>query len=166
MPKLTLADFAESLGVEKASLPKGCFDLINQKDFNYEVLRGKKRDEAILEVLKKLKTDKQVIGAKERQKVWNEGWDENLKDFVKSGYDLRMLVPKFIRPNKIIRYKQDYILPANPYFELDYYSIFREWLFATYFKDFENIYEFGCGTGFNLVALSKMYPEKNLYGTD
>lgn len=166
MPKVTLQDFIESFGAEENSMPQECIDLIARKDFNYEVLEGSKKDEVILEVLKKLESDRQVIGAKERQEVWNDGWNENLQDFINSGYDLQKLVPKFIRPNKIVRYKQNYICPANPDFELDYYSIFRKWLFARYFQEFRDIYEFGCGTGFNLVALSQLYPEKNLYGTD
>ena len=166
MPKVTLQDFMEFFGAEENNMPQECIDLINQKDFSYKVLEGSSRDEVILEVLRKLESDKQVIGAKERQEVWNNGWNENLQDFINSGYDLQKLVPKFIRPNKIVRYKQNYICPVNPNFELDYYSVFRKWLFARYFKTFDNIYEFGCGTGFNLVALSQLYPGKNLFGTD
>lgn len=164
MPTVTKHDFIESFGAR--SLSRSCVDLIKKNNFNYKVLKGIRRDKVLLKVLKKLKHDNQVIGAKERRGVWDKGWAENLNDFVKSGYNLKMLVPRFIRPKKIVRYKQDYILPANPYFELDYYSVFRQWLFETYFKDFENIYEFGCGTGFNLVALAQLYPDKNLYGTD
>lgn len=166
MQKVSLKDFIASFGASNDSMPKRCQDIITQKDFSYEVLEGDKREDVITEVIKKLEADKQIIGAKERQDVWNSGWGENLQDFINSGYDLQMLVPKFIRPNKIIRYKQNYICPTNPNFELDYFSVFREWLFATYFKDFSIIYEFGCGTGFNLVVLSQLYPDKNLYGTD
>lgn len=166
MRKVTCEDFIRSFGAEAKGLPQRCIKTISSKDFSYEALEGTERDEIILEVIKKLESDNQVIGAKERQDVWNNGWGENLDDFIKSGHDLSMLVPKFIRPNKIIRYNQSYIKPLNPNFELDYYSVFREWLFLTYFKDFNNIYEFGCGTGFNLVVLSSLYPDKNLYGTD
>ena len=35
-----------------------------------------------------------------------------------------------------------------------------------YFSNVENIYEFGCGTGFNLLRASEVFPEKNLYGSD
>ncbi len=166
MPKVTLHDFIESFGADENSISQECIDLITRKDFTYEILEGSKRDEVILEVLKKLESDRQIIGAKERQDIWSNGWNENLQDFINSNYDLQKLVPKFIRPNKIIRYKQNYICSANPNFELDYYLVFRKWLFARYFKEFSNIYEFGCGTGFNLVALSQLYPDKNLYGTD
>lgn len=166
MQKVTVEDFILSFGAGKKSLPQACLDLIAQKDFSYEILKGASRDRVILEVLKKLKSDKQVIGAKERRDIWDKGWNENLQDFVNSGYDLKKLVPKFIRSNKIVRYKQNYIRPLNPNFEFDYLSVFRKWLFFKYFKEFSNIYEFGCGTGFNLVVLSQLYPDKNLYGTD
>lgn len=166
MQEITLKDFIESFGALDENMPKECRELIGQKDFRYEVLQGAKKDAVLLEVIKKLESDAQIIGAQERQNVWNNGWNENLREFIDSGYDLQKLVPKFIRPNKIIRFKQNYISSANPNFELDYYSIFRKWLFLTYFKDFKNIYEFGCGTGFNLAVLAQMYPDKSLYGSD
>ena len=61
---------------------------------------------------------------------------------------------------------RDYVLPRNPDFELDYFSAFRLWLFTEYFKGYDHVYEFGCGSGFNLVELAGMYPEKNIYGLD
>ena len=51
-------------------------------------------------------------------------------------------------------------------FELDYFTIYRQWLYEKYFHDYNNIYEFGCGTGFNLLALSNIYPDKKLFGSD
>ncbi|MCU0666056.1 MAG: class I SAM-dependent methyltransferase [Candidatus Omnitrophica bacterium] len=166
MPKVGFDDFADSLGTTSEDISRKCGHIINGVDFDYEIIDGDSRDHVILEVLMKIEADRQTIGAKERQETWNNGWGENLKDFIDSGYDLKMLVPRFIKPNKIMRYKQNYIRSVNKDFEFNYYNVFREWIFMTYFKDFRNIYEFGCGTGFNLVALSKLYPDKNLYGTD
>jgi len=45
-------------------------------------------------------------------------------------------------------------------------NIFRNWYFKKYFSKTKNIYEFGAGTGHNLVELSKIFPEKKLYGSD
>ena len=42
--------------------------------------------------------------------------------------------------------------------------MFRTYIFS-YFKDYNPIYEFGCGTAFNLVTLSEMY-NKELHGLD
>ena len=35
-----------------------------------------------------------------------------------------------------------------------------------YLKTFDSIYEFGCGTGFNLAVLAQLYPKKKLHGLD
>jgi len=166
MKEVNFEDFVESFGAQKEGMPDECRELIEKGDFKYEILEGEDRDAVLLDVLRKLETDKQVIGAEERKDVWHDGWQESLEEFIESNYDPRKLVPKFIRPNKVIRFNGQYIKPENPNFELDYYSVFRKWLFLTYFKDFENIYEFGCGTGFNLLELSDMYPDKHLYGSD
>jgi hypothetical protein len=49
---------------------------------------------------------------------------------------------------------------------LHFYKIFRHWLFRKYLSEFDAIYEFGCGTGFNLVELAKLYPKKILHGLE
>lgn len=170
MPKaihqVALDDFARSFGTTVDDIPEDCRELIAKSDFRYRQLTGNERDHVLLAVLKKIETDQQIIGAPERQITWEKGWEENLRDFINSGYDLNKLVPRFIRLNQPIRLNQEYILPSNPNFELDYFSVFRLWLFKKYFKDFDSIYEFGCGTGFNLVVLAQLYPDKKLYGLD
>ena len=49
---------------------------------------------------------------------------------------------------------------------MNFYKIFRSWIFSEYLFGFDTIYEFGCGTGFNLVELAKLYPEKKLHGLE
>lgn len=170
MPKkiyeVTLEDFARSFGTGVQDIPDDCRELIARTDFKYKVLVGEERDKVLLDVLKKIESDQQIIGAEERQTVWEKGWEENLQDFIKSGYDLDKLIPKFIRPSQAVRLDRNYIMPSNPNFELDYFSVFRLWLFEKYLKEFESIYEFGCGTGFNLAVLAQLYPEKKLHGLD
>ena len=163
---MTLEDFARSFGTTVEDIPDDCRELITKTDFKYKLLIGEELDKVILDVLKKIESDQQIVSAPERQDVWDRGWAENLQNFIKSGYNLNNLVPKFIRPNKVIRLNRNYIMPSNPNFELDYFSTFRLWLFKKYLKEFDNIYEFGCGTGFNLVVLAQLYLEKKLHGLD
>jgi hypothetical protein len=163
--QVTLQDFANSFGTTTDDIPDICRDLIANTDFRYTIPKNKSRDNTILGVLKRIDEDIQIIGAEERKDVWEKGWSENLDDF-KNNNSLESLVPKFYRKGQAIRYKQDYIIPSNPTFELDYMNIFILWLFNKYFKDCNPIYEFGSGTGFNLVALSKLFPEKILKGSD
>jgi len=164
--ELKLKDFADMFGTTVDDISENCGSFIEKHDFRYRQLEPEERDKIILDVLKKIETDRQIIGAPERYNVWYEGWQANLKDFLESGYDLEKLTPKFIRPNQAVRLNQDYVLPINSNFELDYISVFRIWLFKKYLNNFDAIYEFGCGTGFNLVALSQIYPDKRLYGLD
>ena len=164
--EVTLEDFARSFDTTVEDIPDDCRELIDKTDFRYKILIGEERDKVLLDVLKKIESDQQVIGAPKRKDVWQGGWEENLQDFINSGYKLNKLVPKFIRPNQAMRLNRNYIVPSNPNFELDYFSVFRLWLFKKYLKEFETIYEFGCGTGFNLVILAQLYPEKKLHGLD
>lgn len=163
---LSLEDFANSFCTTVDEIPAECKRLIQDSDFRYRIIAGHERDKVILDVLKKIDTDKQVIGAPERRDIWQKGWSENLQDFIKSGNDLNTLIPKFVRCNQPIRLNGEYIMPINSCFELEYLKVLRRWLFKTYFQKVNSVYEFGCGTGHNLVELAQLYPEKTLYGLD
>lgn len=164
--EVTVEDFAHSFGTTVGDIPSDCIQLIEERDFGYHLLEGQQRQRVIQDVLRKIESDTQIVGSDGRQDVWEKGWNENLQDFATSGYDLGALVPKFIRPGAIVRYQGDYIEPASPTFELDFYSVFRLWLFRKYLSDVKTIYEFGCGSGFNLAALAQLYPDKILHGLD
>jgi SAM-dependent methyltransferase len=166
MSNVTLKDFARSFGTSVTGIRSCCAGLIKKGDFRYQLIAGPARDRLILSILKKIEQDKQKICAPERRSVWEKGWKENLRDFIKSNYDLSALTPRFIRPRQAVRFNQDYILPRDPDFELNYYGVFRQWLFKKYLPGFDSVYEFGCGTGFNLVALAQLFPEMKLCGLD
>ena len=159
-------DFARSFGTTAEALPEECKRVIAENDFSYRTPTEEERDRIILEALRKSENDTQVIGAPERQQVWQKGWEENLNQFVSSGYKLESLVPRFIRPGLPIRFNGNYLLPTNPMFELAFLSVFRIWIFKKYFSTLDSIYEFGCGTGFNLVEIAQLFPQKTYFGLD
>ena len=45
-------------------------------------------------------------------------------------------------------------------------DIYRHWYFKKYFKNIENIYEFGAGSGHNLISLMKIFPQKKIFASD
>ncbi len=163
---LDAAGFATSFGIAVDELPVQCRKLIEKEDFSYKVLNGEERDRIILEVLRRLEADSQKIGALERRDVWERGWREALNEYVGSNFASSSLVPKFIRPNQAVRLHRQYVLPSNPNFELRFIEVLREWMFRRFFADVEEVHEFGCGTGFNLVSLAEIFPDKRLYGSD
>jgi hypothetical protein len=166
MPEVTIADFARSFAASENEFSAECLQAISNCELSYTSLDQKQRDDVILCVLKKIASDTQIIGAEERTAVWEQGWAENLDAFKSQNHSLEALIPKFIRENQPIRYNGDYIMPSYPRFEFDYMTVFRTWLFQKYFAEYPNIYEFGCGSGLNLVLLASLFPEKDLYGLD
>lgn len=144
-----------------------CSNLIKTADLRYITINGTKKEEVILKILKKIDEDSYIIGSNQ---LWNKEWDEIYKDFTNDNYNLEKLVPKFITNSQSahqpLRYDNKLIIPVSNTFWIDYYSIFRQWLFKTFLSGINYVYEFGCGTGYNLVALSQLYPDKKLYGLD
>jgi hypothetical protein len=164
MMKLTVADFEELLGAE-GTLPETCLRSIECHDFSYKILDSPERDKAIIRVLEALKSPLEKSGA-HRLNRWEDGWTENLNEFIASGYDPATLIPKFVKRNELIRLRGEYIQPADPDFETNFVIVLRNYLFSRFFSDPAAIYEFGCGTGHNLLALADLFPGKRLYGFD
>lgn len=129
-------------------------------------MEGDEKDSAILDAIKRIEKDTQVVAVPERTKVWQDGWNENLQEFISSGYDLNALIPKYFHENVTLRLKQKFIKSDNLKFENNFENVFRAWLFKKYFAPYDTICEFGCGTGLNLIILAKMYPNKKIFGLD
>lgn len=163
MEKLGLEDIARLVGAEPDALKK----YYNPSwDFSFERLTGKERDDTVLAMLKKIDSPELTIAGPQKKAQWEKGWDENLEDFKKSGADFASLVPKYIRPGAILRLDGDYIRPTSDQFELNYFSIMRDYLTEKYLSDANPLYEFGCGPALNVVALAKQFPKKEIHGLD
>jgi hypothetical protein len=157
---------SELFGTDAARITGETKALIENSDLSYREIVGEERDRLILGVLKRIDLDQQVIGADSRKDVWYNGWDNTHQDFLNSGGSIESLVPKFIRTGLPVRLRGEFVSPADPDFELRFVQVLRNWMFREFFGPFDNLYEFGCGTGFNLVALAKIFPEKRLFGSD
>ena len=139
--------------------------LKNKIKFRY--LSQKEKNLVVIKVIDKIIEDTQIIASKDRKKKWHNGWNEALKLYVKTK-NLQSLVPKFYttRENKIFRLGGEFIKVKKRTFEVSMVNIFRNWYFKKYFSKVKNIYEFGAGTGHNLLELTKIFPDKNIYGSD
>jgi SAM-dependent methyltransferase len=166
MATLDTAGFAELFGTAASDIKDATRSLIHSHDFSYREIVGDERDKLILDILKRIERDQQVIGAEERREVWHKGWEANLQEFLKTDFALEALIPKFIRPGQPVRLNRSFVLPNDPNFELRFVEVVRSWFFEEFFVPFDNLYEFGCGTGFNLVPLAQRFPDKKLFGSD
>ena len=164
--KLTLKDFAELFDTMPDNIPQVCREVISNSDFHYRILFGAEKESVLLRVVKTLVSDSLRISGPHRKRDWEKGWSENLEGFVSKGHDIGELIPKFVRKKRGDQVPGDYIMPDDPNFETNFVSVLRCFLFTKYFADSLKVFEFGCGTGLNLVALARLFPEKEMFGLD
>jgi SAM-dependent methyltransferase len=162
--RVTPGDFAALFGVRV--LPPPCAELASKHDYRYDVPTGAERDRIVLQVMQHVDSDKPTQVGEHRAGIWESCWSENLQKFMDGGYDPDKLVPDFIKPGQPIRLNQDYVIPASARFELDFFQVCRAFLFDRFFAEAQSVYEFGCGSGFNLLALARQQPGKKLCGLD
>lgn len=160
------AAFAALFGATPDEIIAMCGDLVHRFDFRYEIVTGERQDAIVLDVLKAVDSGNFKASGKERKSDWETGWQENLDAFVKSGYDLAALAPKYISKYDISRLFQHYIKPCDRMFELNYYTVYRQYLFKTFLEPFDSIFEFGCGPGYNLAIMNQLFPDKRIMGLD
>jgi hypothetical protein len=158
--------FALLFGTTRDDIIAKCGELIPSLDFNYEIVTAPEQDAITLDVLKAVDNGNFKVSGKERINDWEQGWQENLDAFVESGYDISSLAPKYISKYEISRLFQQYIRPHDGFFELNYYTVYRQYLFSTYLSQADSIFEFGCGTGYNMAIMSSLFPRKRIMGLD
>jgi hypothetical protein len=164
--RLGVEDFGSSLGTAATRIPAALAARIEQSDFRYEALTRAERDEVTLNVLKRIDSGELTQVGEHRRNVWEKGWEENLEQFASTNFSLDSLVPRFIRPEPIVRLKGDYVRALNPRFEFFFHDVVRRWLFLEFMVGAEAVYEFGCGSAYNLVAIAELAPELRLVGLD
>lgn len=163
---LTVQDFATGLGTTSEQIPKQLQNLIRYYDFRYESLTAAEREQEILRVLKRIDSgDLTQVGA-HRKNIWEKGWEENLNAFAAKQFAPDTLIPRFLRPEPIVRWRGEFVRSLNPRFEFYYHDVLRQWLFLRYMTEAETIYEFGSGSGYNLVALAELQPRMRFVGLD
>ena len=86
--------------------------------------------------------------------------DERMVSSLVSSYDAVICL------SAIVRFNREFIQPEDRNFEKNYIKLFQLWFFSKYAKGFDNIYEFGCGTGFNIAVICQLFPETTCHGYD
>jgi hypothetical protein len=164
--KITLKDLANNFGCTEYDFDEQFLKFYSTLDLDYRIIKGNEEKRLISYILKKIEDDTQKIGTLERTSVWDKGWKENLNEFRKTK-EINSIVPKYIKPNTAVRLFEKFVEPSNPFFERDYSRLLQIYLHNNLIpKETENVYEFGCGSGFNLINLSNSRKNLHLFGTD
>ncbi|MGV3523535.1 MAG: hypothetical protein ACO1RX_04885 [Candidatus Sericytochromatia bacterium] len=161
-----LACFSELVGTAPATIPASAQKLLQDYALSYRALTAAESAAAHAQVLERMATGHMAVSGAHRHGDWERGWSENLEAFRAGGHDPEVLVPKYLQPDQIDRLNGAYIRSETPYFQVRVYDIFRHYLFQTYLSSATAVYEFGCGTGYNLHILAGLLPEMPLWGLD
>lgn len=137
---------------------------IKNFDFLARRVSVQDRDKILLKIMKTLLDPKLAKAGKHRQDQWEEGWAENLKLYLKHGEE--MIIPRYFGKYDIIRWRQQFLHPVSANFEYNMLAVIQYWLFDKYLRSSNSIYEFGCGTGHNLLRVREVNPEASLWGLD
>lgn len=166
MPTLSIAEIADLFGTTRDRLGADIQARIEACDWGYELLDGEERDAVVVDLLNRIESRKLTTVANEDKSRWVKGWGENLKDLQDKDGDLAALVPKYIRAGQVVRLRGDLVRSRDPNFELNWFSIFSRWFFATHLSSYDEIFEFGSGSGINVATLAQMFPDKKIHGLD
>lgn len=132
---------------------------------SYRELDFDRHNAAVLQVLLELDRDQFARSGPQRQNVWEMAWEERLEAFARSG-DLSQLTPVYFSANSLIRLRGRFIQPARASFQQEFSALYREGLFRKYFQAVEHVFEFGAGSGYNLIQLHQLFPHLSLHGLD
>lgn len=131
---------------------------INDYNFTYRLLNKREKEEYRLKIIKKINKQKLTQAGPLRIKQWEAGWQENLNEL--------SIIPHYFGKYPVIRFRQNLIKPLTKDFEYYSLAIITDWLFEKYFKNATAVYEFGCGTGHNLMRLKEINRQAELWGLD
>ncbi len=138
---------------------------IKEANFVYSPIDNKKRDECLIKIISALLDDTLIKTGEHRQPQWEKGWQENLDDFKKTKKP-ESLVPMYYRKYDIVRIFHEFVKSESPYFESNLMSIVMYWIADKHLRDTENIFEFGCGPGHNLLKIREVNPKATIWGLD
>ncbi len=165
---MTIGELAELLHESPEFLERHADQLLGRHALEYEPLTDAEREQTILQVLRRLDGDLKVSGS-HRAQEWQQGWQENLDAYRRQGA-AESLVPRYFgKPENrdVARLMGRFVRSAEPGFIIALCELQRTWMMLRFLRGHESVYEFGCGTGWNLLRLAELDPGvKRLVGLD
>ena len=161
MQKISLAEFTDNLDLPASSYVKERFP---KGDFQFENLSTDESNNAILDLIKNLERNLSFSG-EHRKNAWENGWEEVYKNYEKTN-SIESLIPQYFGKYPLVRWNKRLIRPRWPKMEYQMFGIMLDLIISNYLPNFENIFEFGCGTGHNLHRIRQIIPKANLFGLD
>lgn len=165
MKKILISDLEKSFGIKKNFFSKEFYKIYKKVNLKYFNINKKEEKKLISSIVNKIIQDKKDISSTKRKKIWHKGWEQNYKLFKKNPKDLKHLFPQYLKKSPL-RFFRKFIKPQSKYFEYNFFQLLRQSLIDKYLIKYNNIYEFGSGTGLTVLSLSKNFPNKKIFASD
>jgi S-adenosylmethionine-diacylgycerolhomoserine-N-methlytransferase len=98
--------------------------------------------------------------------AWDRGWAEALREAEAADFAPDALTPRYFRGAPWLRWQGDVLATDNPHLEPQLLNVARLVLFEHFVRGARHIWELGCGSGQNLAALARLYPDAQVTGFD
>ncbi len=144
-------------------------DYVKNKIAGYKLayfpLDKNEEEQVIIKIINTLLDPFLVYSGPHRLKQWEKGWGQNLTELNKEKIASAIL-PHYFGKYEIQRFNQNFVRGISANYERNMLYVILDYVFDKYLRDAKNIYEFGCGTGHNLLKLREVNPSANLFGLD
>jgi hypothetical protein len=160
---LSVKDFEDAFGEKLSPYVEA---RVSKYEFQYNELSLEENEELLIKIVETLLDPDVVRAGEHRLDQWESGWGENLDLILRNPQDIEQIIPKYFNKYGAIRCCGRFIRPISEKFEYHSLAIILDWLFDKYFRDTNAIYEFGCGTGYNLLRAREVNSNASLWGMD
>ena len=160
---LSVKDFEGAFG-EKLS--PYVAERISKYSFQYAEFPSEEKESLLIKIVETLLDPNLQQSGEHRLDQWESGWGENLELFLLNPENVDLIIPKYFNKYGAIRWRGRFIRPVSEKFECHSLAIIQDWLFDKYLRDVPAIYEFGCGTGHNLLRARGVNATASLCGLD
>jgi len=142
---------------------------IEAANLEYSEIDNKERDYWIRKMVSVLIDDYVVYSGEHRHEQWEKGWEENLIELLQQNNNkdfFKAILPKYFNKYPIVRFNHKLVKSESDDFEFKILGLVLDWLFDQYVRNVDAIYEFGCGTGYNLFRVREFNSTAELWGLD
>jgi hypothetical protein len=139
---------------------------IGKYSFQYAEITPEENEKLLIKIVETLLNPNIIQSGEHRLDQWEAGWGENLDLFLKNPGNIDLIIPKYFNKYGAVRWRGRFIRPISEKFEFHTLAIIIDWLFDKYVRDVSAIYEFGCGTGHNLLRVRGVNTNASLCGLD
>ncbi len=138
---------------------------ISEYKLVYSPLEKEEEEQVIIKIIDTLLDPFLVYSGPHRLKQWEKGWGQNLAE-LNEKKTTEATFPRYHGKYEVNRLNQKFVKGLSPNYERNMLYVVLDYVFDKYLREAKNIYEFGCGTGHNLIKTRKVNPFASLFGLD